>query len=71
MMNSVLSIVSKLIEHHIKEIVEQFLRENAPTSTRQWGFMMNRSTVSVLIKIVDDWLYKSSGPRIQGMCGIF
>ena len=52
---SMLPIVSKLIKRHIKEIVEQFLRDNTPISARQWGFMTNRSTVSALIKIVDDW----------------
>ena len=52
---SVLPIVSKLIERHIKNIVEEFLRSNAPISSRQWGFMSNRSTVSALIKVVDDW----------------
>ena len=50
-----LPIVSKLIERHIKNIVEEFLRSNAPISSRQWGFMSNRSTVSALIKVVDDW----------------
>lgn len=52
---SVLPIVSKLIERHIKAIVEEFLRVNAPISARQWGFMSNRSTASALIKVVDDW----------------
>ena len=52
---SVLPTVSKLIERHIKKIVEQYLRVNAPISARQWGFMANRSTVSALIKVVDDW----------------
>ena len=47
--------VSKLIKRHIKKIVEQYLRVNAPISARQWGFMANRSTVSALIKVVDDW----------------
>ena len=52
---SVLPTVSKLIERHTKEIVEQYLRVNAPISARQWEFMSNRSTVSALIKVVDDW----------------
>ena len=53
---SVLPIVSKLIERHVKMIVEDFLRENSPISTKQWGFMSSRSTVSALIRVVDDWL---------------
>ena len=52
---SVLPIVSKLIEHHIKAIVEEFLRVNALISATQRGFMSNRSTASALIKVVDDW----------------
>ena len=51
----VLPVVSKLIERHVKTIVEDFLNINAPISTREWGFMTNRSTISALIKVVDDW----------------
>ena len=28
---------------------------NAPISPRQWGFMESRSTISALIKVIDDW----------------
>lgn len=52
---SVLPIVSKLIERHVKTIIMEFLKENSPISTRQWGFMANRSTISALIKVIDDW----------------
>ena len=52
---SVLPIVSKLIERHAKTIIMEFLKENSPISTRQWGFMTNRSTISALIKVIDDW----------------
>lgn len=48
----VLPVVSKLIERHVKTIVEDFLNINAPISTREWGFMTNRSTISALIKVV-------------------
>ena len=54
---SVLPIVTcKLIECHVKDIVESFLKSNSPISCRQLGFMSKRSTVSALIRVVDDWL---------------
>ena len=53
---SVLPAISKLIEHHIKSIIESFLNSNSPISSRQWGFMSKRSTVSALIRVVEDWL---------------
>ena len=53
---SVLPVASKLIERHVKVIVENFLQLHAPISSRQWGFMSNRSTVSALIRVMDDWL---------------
>ena len=31
------------------------LANHAPISSRQWGFMTDRSTISALIKVVDDW----------------
>ena len=52
---SVLPIVSKLIERHVKAVVEDYLKDNSPISLRQWGFMSNRSTVSALIKVIEDW----------------
>ena len=54
---SVLPVVSKLIECHIKDVIETFLKLNYPISSRQWGFMSKRSTVSALIKVIEDWLY--------------
>ena len=53
---SVLPVISKLIERHVKDIVESFIKSISPISTRQWGFMSKRSTVSALIRVVDDWL---------------
>ena len=52
---SVPTIASKLIERHVKTIIMEFLNENSPISTKQWGFMTNRSTMSALIKVIDDW----------------
>ena len=52
---SVLPVVSKLIERHVKAVLETYLLTNAPISEKQWGFMCGRSTVSALIRVVDDW----------------
>ena len=54
---SVLPVVSKLIERHVKDAVENFLKSCSPISTKQWGFMSKCSTVSALIRVVEDWLH--------------
>ena len=51
---SILPVISKVIERHVKMIIETHLQRNAPISERQWGFMSSRSTMSALIKVVDD-----------------
>ena len=53
---SVLPIASKVLERHVKSIIEDYLQEHSPISPRQWGFVSSRSTVSALIKVVDDCL---------------
>ena len=50
---SILPIVSKVIERHVKVLIEDHLERNAPISPRQWGFVSSRSTVSALIRVVD------------------
>ena len=52
---SILPVVSKAIEKHVKKIILDHLTTYAPISLRQWGFMESRSTISVLIKVIDDW----------------
>ena len=49
---SVLPFASKPFERHVKAAVEKFLQV---ISSSQWGFMSNQSTVSVLIKVLDEW----------------
>ena len=50
---SILPVVSKLIEQHIKLLVEDHLQSNAPISSHQWGFISSRSSVSALIRVID------------------
>ena len=52
---SVLPFASKPFERHVKAAVEKFLQVCSPISSSQWGFMSNQSTVSVLIKVLDEW----------------
>ena len=50
---SVLPIVSKLIERHMKAKLEEHLQTYAPISQQQWGFMSSR--YRSLIQVVDNW----------------
>ena len=52
---SILPVVSKIIERHIKTIIVEHLECSAPISPKQWGFISSKSTISALIKVVDDW----------------
>ena len=66
---SILPVISKVIERHVKIIIETHLQQNAPISERQWGFMSSRSTMSALIKVVDDFsLALDQGHEV---CAIF
>ena len=53
---SILPIVSKVLERHVKEIIDVYLAENSPISNHQWGFMHHRSSTSALISVIHDWL---------------
>ena len=52
---SILPVLSKVIERHIKAIIVEQLELSSPISPRQWGVMSSKSSISVLIKVVDDW----------------
>jgi hypothetical protein len=53
---SILSIVSKLLERHVHQILFDYLCINHPLSARQWGFMPGRCTASALLTVTHDWL---------------
>ena len=53
---SILPIVSKVLERHAKEIIDNHLAESSPISNNQWGFMHHRSSTSALISVIHDWL---------------
>ena len=52
---SILSIVSKLLERHIHQLIFQYLCVNYPISERQWGFLPGRSASSALLSVTHDW----------------
>ncbi len=52
---SILPIISKILEKHVKLLCEKHICDQAPISPRQWGFMTSRSTVSALIQVLYDW----------------
>ena len=53
---SLLPLLSKLLEIHFHSLITQHLRSRLIFSDSQWGFTEGRSTVTALIKCVDDWL---------------
>ena len=48
--------MSKVLERHMKEFIEEHVAENAPISKHQWGFMHHRSSTSALISVIHDWI---------------
>ena len=52
---SLLPLLSKLLETHFHSLITQYLRSRLIFSDSQWGFIDGRSTVTALIKCVDDW----------------
>ena len=50
---SILPIVSKVLERHVKSLIDDYMTENAPISKHQWGFM---SSTAALISVIHDWL---------------
>ena len=53
---SILLILSKLLERHVYGLIFYHLRDNCPISSRQWGFLPGRSSVSALLSVTHEWL---------------
>ena len=53
---SLLPVVSKILEQHICDLLQDHLQSLNFISDKQWGFQEGRSTVTALIKCTDDWL---------------
>lgn len=46
---SILPVISKVMERHVKEIIDDHLALSNPISSHQWGFMHHRSSTAALI----------------------
>ena len=53
---SILSVVSKLLERHVHQLIFRYLSIHHPLSVRQWGFLPGRCTASALLSVTHDWL---------------
>ena len=66
---SILPVVSKVLERHVKTVIDDYLVENLPISCHQWGFMPHRSSTSALISVIHDWMcVLDSGKKV---CVVF
>ena len=52
---SLLSILSKLLEKHIRNILVKHFEEECPLSSQQWGFTHGKSTTGALLAATDQW----------------
>lgn len=49
---SLLSVVSKMLEHHYHAFIMSHLSAVSPLALNQWGFQSRKSTVSALLSVV-------------------
>ena len=54
---SILPVISKILEHHVSDIILDHICDAYPISDQQWGFMHHRSSTSALISVIHDRLY--------------
>ena len=66
---SLLSVVSKLLERHIHQVITIHLNENRPLSNMQLGFQSGKSTVTALLAVTHDW-FKALESR-HNVCSVF
>jgi len=52
---SLLSILSKLLERHMYAVITSHLNSSCPLSNCQWGFTPGRSTTGVLVNAIESW----------------
>ena len=53
---SLTCILCKVLEKHIRQLMEDHLNETGQLSSNQWGFRSKRSTVSALVSVTYDWI---------------
>ena len=62
---SLLCIVSKLLERHVRDCLEK----KAVLSPNQWGFIKGRSTTGALVELIDSW--HRSLEQGHDVCAVF
>ena len=62
---SLLSVLSKLLEMHIRNLLIDHLKDHYPLSAHQWGFTQGKSTTGALLDTTDQWHRHTTrlGPR--------
>ena len=66
---SLLSILSKVLERHVYNIIADYLDEIYPLTDYQWGFRAGRSTVGALLAATSHWFSLLEAGR--EVCAIF
>ena len=52
---SLLSILSKLLEKHIRNLLVKYFEAQCPLSMQQWGFTTGKSTTGALLSATNHW----------------
>ena len=52
---SLLSVLSKLLEKHVRNLLLTHLDETHPISAQQWGFTLGKSTTGALLAATNHW----------------
>ena len=52
---SLLSILSKLLEKHVRNLLVKHFEEHCPFSVQQWGFTPGKSTTGALLAATNHW----------------
>ena len=52
---SLLSILSKLLEKHVRNLLVKHFEEHCPLSVQQWGFTPGKSTTGALLAATNHW----------------
>ena len=66
---SLLSILSKVVERHVFQLITKEMDEICPLSDAQWGFMAGRSTTSALLSTTSHWFELLEAGKY--ICAIF
>ena len=66
---SLTCILCKLLERHICMLMQEHLQETMVLSATQWGFQSDRSTVTALLSVTQDWY--TTLEKGKEICAVF